>query len=266
MRQMAGILIRDRGVHRRHRRGSVRWQPGTRSHPASRVNSRALAAYAGSSSSSSPYSFSVEPQPAALVIMASKPPSATRRYCAAPALRASSRKPACTCSAPQQPWPAGIATSQPFFCSTRTVASFNRANQTLAMHPAMNATRWRRSPSAGKRLADLAEEERRLGGRRKLRHVAQLSQQFQQAQRRAPAAAVRCPGRDTACAPAAVSSAGERSSWPKTKPRTTRGGRARSAVRFDFGARGFHQPAVVHARRAGASQPRQARHNSMCSM
>ena len=32
-------------------------------------------------------------------------------------------------------------TSQPFFCSTRTVASFSRAKETLAMQPARNATR-----------------------------------------------------------------------------------------------------------------------------
>ncbi len=43
----------------------------------------------------------------------------------------------------------GDHTSQPFFCSTRTVASFRRAKETLAMQPAINATRYRCSPSAG---------------------------------------------------------------------------------------------------------------------
>jgi len=44
---------------------------------------------------------------------------------------------------------AGVTTSQPFFRNTRTVASFSRANETLAMHPARNATRYWRRPSAG---------------------------------------------------------------------------------------------------------------------
>ena len=55
--------------------------------------------------------------------------------------RASSRIPACTCSAPQQPWLAGTITSHPFLCNTRTVASFRRAKLMFAMQPPRNATR-----------------------------------------------------------------------------------------------------------------------------
>src|SRR5207245_2953265 len=65
----------------------------------------ARSAYSGSSASRKPYSFSVEPQPAAFATTTSKPSnvSIVRRANSLP----SSRRPECTDSAPQQPWARG---------------------------------------------------------------------------------------------------------------------------------------------------------------
>ena len=54
--------------------------------------------------------------------------------------RACSRSPEWTCRAPQQVWFSGTCTSQPFFTSTRTVASCSRAKKMLAMQPPSSAT------------------------------------------------------------------------------------------------------------------------------
>ncbi len=105
------------------------------------------------------YSFSVEPQPAALVMMASKSSERNASKFVRARSRATSRTPACAASAPQQACAAGTTTSQPLACSTRMVARFNSLNVTCATHPAKNATRARRWPCARKRLAQLAEEK-----------------------------------------------------------------------------------------------------------
>ena len=51
--------------------------------------------------------------------------------------------------APQQPWPAGATTSQPFFASTRAVARLWAPKTTDCTQPVSSATRARRGPSAG---------------------------------------------------------------------------------------------------------------------
>ena len=189
MRQVAGVLIGHHGVHRPMLAIQLDAREELRDIAHQRWRTRApLRHTRGSSSSSSPYSFSVDPQPAALVMMASKPPAEdgvdiaagqlaglvahagmqVQRAAAALALRAPPLR--SRCSAARAPW-------------LRSAAR----NATLAMQPARNATRWRRSPSGGKRAADLAEEERRLGGGRQLLQIAQPAQQFQLSPCRAPA-------------------------------------------------------------------------------
>ena len=93
--------------------------------------------------------------------------------------------------------------------------------------------RWRCSPPSmprgealafrRKRLADLAEEERRLRWRRQCFASAQLPEQLQEARRRAPASAARWPGRCRAAHPAAVIEPGDCSSCRNTKLRTIAG-------------------------------------------
>jgi hypothetical protein len=66
-------------------------------------------------------------------------------------------------------------TSTPLAWSTRTVASLSRANDTLAMQPARNATRARRSPGRRKHAADAAKEERRFDGGRERFGISQFA-------------------------------------------------------------------------------------------
>jgi len=114
----------------------------------------------GTSASNSPYSLRVEPQPAALVTMASKPPSRK-----ASMLRQASLRPRRACRvewrAPQQPCPRG---PRPRSRCAGGRARWLReaAKLTLAMHPARRRRVWcARLRREG--AADLAEEERRLG-------------------------------------------------------------------------------------------------------
>ena len=113
--------------------------------------------------------------------------------------RASSRSPACTCSAPQQPCAAGIDTSQPFLRNTRTVASFNRAKLMFAMHPARNATRYRCGVFGRQHAAVVAKEERRLDFGRQAFHLAQPAAARSPAS--APISSIRSPDKDKAAAP-----------------------------------------------------------------
>ena len=109
------------------------------------LNACARAAHAGSSANSSPYSFIADPQPAALTTMRSTPAvSKTSMLCRANA-RASSMRPACSASAPQQPWRPGASTLHPSAASTRTVAWF-----TLANDEPLHAAGQQRRPSAAR--------------------------------------------------------------------------------------------------------------------
>ena len=92
----------------------------------------------------------MEPQPAALVMIASKPPLSQRLDIAPGKLLRIRAQPGVQVERAAASLPAGIETRQPFLRSTRTVASFNRAKATLAMQPARNATRYRCSPWAGR--------------------------------------------------------------------------------------------------------------------
>ena len=160
-----------------------------------------------------------------------------RRYCAAPACGPHRASPACTCSAPQQPWPAGTTTSQPFFCSTRTVASFSRAKHTLAMQPAINATRWRRSPSAGNVLPIWLKKNGGSAGRRKLLQVAQPAQQLQRSPARAPAPWRRWPGKDRAACPRRSSARAIPAAVRRRSARSRSPAMPRGALRCSISAR-----------------------------
>ena len=74
-------------------------------------------------SSSSPYSFIAEPQPAALVMMWSTSPSDENSEIALRArTTAASSSPECICSAPQQSGDWGASTSNPSAARVRIVA------------------------------------------------------------------------------------------------------------------------------------------------
>ena len=63
--------------------------------------------------------------------------------------RACSAAPACSASAPQQPWPRGTTVSTPLRASTRSVAQLMSGASTCCAQPASSATRARRAPSRG---------------------------------------------------------------------------------------------------------------------
>jgi hypothetical protein len=69
----------------------------------------------------------VDPQPAALMTIASTPARSKVSIMARARSIACGSWPACTISAPQQPWSDGAITSQPSARSTRTVAAFTSA-------------------------------------------------------------------------------------------------------------------------------------------
>ena len=98
-----------------------------------------------------PASFRWEPQPAAFVTIASTPAASN----AAAVLRASSspssRLPACSARAPQQP-PYGVTVSKPYAARTRAEARFTSPKSTLWTQPVSRPTRPIRSP-AGRCLA-----------------------------------------------------------------------------------------------------------------
>jgi hypothetical protein len=61
---------------------------------------------------------------------------------------ASASRPLCTLSAPQQPCPAGISTSQPSAARIRTVAELTSGKNALCTHPVSIPTTARRVPRA----------------------------------------------------------------------------------------------------------------------
>ena len=106
----------------------------------------ARSAYAGSSASSSAYSFIVEPQPAALTTTHSTPRGLEGVDERAGESCASSSRPLCTDSAPQQPWRRGTTTSQPSACSTRAVAALTPGKNAPCTQPVSSPTVARRVP------------------------------------------------------------------------------------------------------------------------
>ncbi len=135
---------------------------------------RAFSAYSASCSSSSPYSFSVDPQPPALVMIASKPSihaeaSIFRRA----SLRASSRIPACTCKAPQQPWLAGIDHFTAILLQ-HTHGGFVQTRETDVRDASAEKRHAIPPLTFGRqRLAVVSEEKRRFDLRRQSLHLAQ---------------------------------------------------------------------------------------------
>jgi hypothetical protein len=92
-----------------------------------------------------------EPQPAELTTIASTPArSNVSMVCRAKAIASASR-PACSDSAPQQPWPRGMITSHPSVARTRAVAAFTCGKNTDWTHPVSMPTTARRGPRAATR-------------------------------------------------------------------------------------------------------------------
>ena len=94
------------------------------------------------------YSRMVEPQPAALVTMASTSAGKAARLRRAKAC-AAAQSPECQARPPQQPWPDGMTTSTPLRASTSMVAVLMSGSSTCWAQPVSSATRARRSPRAG---------------------------------------------------------------------------------------------------------------------
>ena len=92
-----------------------------------------------------------EPQPAELTTTASTPACSNMAIVRRANALASASRPECSDSAPQQPWPRGMITSQPSAASTRAVAALTRGKNTDCTHPVSMPTTARRVPSAGTR-------------------------------------------------------------------------------------------------------------------
>src|SRR5215210_2233928 len=98
------------------------------------LKASALSAYSGSSRSRCPYSFIVEPQPAALTTTLSRFRSSKVSMVWRAKSRDSSSRPAWVESAPQQPC-LGATTSQPSAARTRTVAALTGEKKTRCTQP-----------------------------------------------------------------------------------------------------------------------------------
>ena len=152
-------------------------------------------------------------------------------------------------------------------CGNRRLHSRSSAAPAPWLRSSARRIRWRCSrPSTPrdsafafgrKGLADLIEEERRLGGRRKLL----------QARPACPAASTSPDPRTSCLQPARLvqDTRPSRSGHQRGRLQQfseheaahgTRRARPRWRVVFDFRARRFHQASVLHARRAGASRSR----------
>ena len=92
-----------------------------------------------------------EPHPAELTTTASTPACSNRVIVRWAKAAASASRPECSESAPQQPCPRGMITSQPSAASTRAVAAFTCGKNTDCTQPVSMPTTARRVPSAGTR-------------------------------------------------------------------------------------------------------------------
>ena len=253
VRQVAGVLVGDRGLRPAHGRVQFDARQELGDVPSAGARTRApWRRTAGSSASNSPYSFRVEPQPAALVMIGVEA-AAKHGVDIAPRQLAGFL-------AKARMKVQRAAASLPFGDQPPRSRSFAAPGQWL--RSAARRIRWRRTRRetprgtgavAGRRErpADLAEEEGRLGGRRQLRQVSQRAQQFQCGPARAPASSARWLRRDRTAFPATVSAARDSSRRTKTKRRSRSASQPAPDVGFDLRARIFHQAAVAHARRAG---------------
>ena len=182
--EVAGVVVGDGG--RRDRaaaRRAGRAPRGTTLTSTTRSASCSAASCSGSPRNSRPYSRIPEPQPAALVRIASTSP-------ARKAPQVAPRQAACACAggagvhrqrAAAALRRAGSTVSTPLRASTRSVAQLMSGASTCCAQPASSATRARRSPS---RRVDLGQ---RLGGRQPLGQQSQHRGQRvrQQARQRA---------------------------------------------------------------------------------
>ncbi len=107
----------------------------------------ARSAYSGSSRRRWPYSFIVEPQPAALTTTLSRFSLSKVSMVLRAKFSDSSSRPAWVLRAPQQPWFLGATTSQPSAASTRTVAELTWEKKTCCTQPVRTPTRLRFSPT-----------------------------------------------------------------------------------------------------------------------
>ena len=154
-------------------------------------------------------------------------PARTWRWCAGRTRPPPTARPECSDSAPQQPWPAGMITSQPSAASTRAVAALTSGKKTCCTQPVSMPTTARRWPRpAPGRAARAPPGEPAVPARR--------------ARRRQPQGGGRARGRDAGTAAAAPAS---------------RSSRARCAARS--GPDSSPQPPGVGERRedGGADRP-----------
>ena len=96
-----------------------------------------------------------EPQPAELITIASTPARSNSSIVRLANSAASVLRPECSDSAPQQPWPRGITTSQPSAASTLAVAAFTWGKNTDCTQPVSIPTTARLGPSALTRSGSL---------------------------------------------------------------------------------------------------------------
>ena len=155
--EVAGVVVGD--GHRQRvplgDRAQLGEQLGEVAH-ASRRRPRRARRTPGRRASRAPYSFSDEPQPAALTTMASIPAPRTCRSAARRTAAPRPRRPLCTHSAPQQPCPRGITTSQPSAASTRAVAALTSGKNAPWTQPVS-------MPDHGRRVAARGDRARQPG-------------------------------------------------------------------------------------------------------
>ena len=115
------------------------------------LSAAARSAHAGSSASSSAYSFMADPQPAELTTIASTSACSNVSMACRAKPAASPARPECSDSAPQHPCPRGMTTSQPSAARTRAVAMLTCGKKTDCTQPVSMPTTARRGPCAATR-------------------------------------------------------------------------------------------------------------------
>ena len=168
------------------------------------------------------------------------------RHCLRASALPSSSRPICSGSAPQQPAPSAITTSQPCRVSTRMVAALISPSSACCAQPASRSTRSRRAPCCRK---DLRRHEFRPG-----LALARAAPDW----RAASATSLRTAAPASQAASPLQSGADRAGSSPASAAASAR--RAAAIVLFDIGARDVDQVRVIDLDRAGgdAGQARQA--------
>ena len=116
----------------------------------------ARAAHCGSSRRRWPYSFMVEPQPAALMTMVSTLAASKMAMMLRAMAAACSSRPEWTIRAPQQGWSSGVMTSQPSAARTRAVAALTWEKKTCWTQPVSMPTRRRGVAAVARALRHLS--------------------------------------------------------------------------------------------------------------